>query len=301
MTEQLAEESALSVAVVVASLGRPELLLQMIALMERQTLRPDMLLFSVVSEADVPAGLEQNEKLQVIMGAKGLTLQRNRAIDWLAGRFDVIVFYDDDFLPCSTSIRGIERFFRTHADVVGASGKVMADGINGPGITFEEGLSILQRYEAQQFDHNCIVQSLHGLYGCNMAYRSSAIADTRFDERLKLYAWQEDIDFAASLRDRGRLVRTLSFAGVHQGVKSGRTSGLKLGYSQVINPVYLAKKGTMRRSFAAKLVFQNVFANHLKAFRPEPWVDRFGRVKGNWLGLADLVRGSITPERIEQL
>jgi hypothetical protein len=134
-----------------------------------------------------------------------------------------------------------------------------------------------------------------------MAYRVSAIGSTRFDERLKLYAWQEDIDFAASLHDRGRVVKTFAFAGVHMGIKSGRTPGKRLGYSQVINPSYLARKGTMRVGFAAKLIIRNVVANHLKSLRPEPWVDRLGRAKGNWIGLADLLRGRVTPERIEQL
>jgi hypothetical protein len=30
-------------------------------------------------------------------------------------------------------------------------------------------------------------------------------------------------------------------------------------------------------------------------------VDRFGRVRGNWLEFADLLRGRLTPERIEEL
>ena len=41
-----------SVAVVIASLGRPELARQAAALLEAQTSRPDMLLFSVASDAD---------------------------------------------------------------------------------------------------------------------------------------------------------------------------------------------------------------------------------------------------------
>jgi len=299
--DRVTEPDTLSIAVVIASLGRPELLMQICHLMERQTLQPDLLLFSVVSESDVPPGLEQNERLQVLMGSKGLTLQRNRALDWIGDRYDIVVFYDDDFLPSSTSIAGIEKFFRTHPDVVGATGKTVADGISGPGISYADGLRRLEKYEAEHLELNCIVASLDGLYGCNMAYRASAIGDTRFDERLKLYAWQEDIDFAASLRPRGRVVRTFSFAGVHQGVKLGRTSGLKLGYSQIVNPVYLVKKGTMRRGFAANLIVRNFLANHIKALKPEPWVDRIGRVKGNWIGLIDVLRGSVTPERIEHL
>lgn len=290
-----------SVAVAVASLGRPELVTQMKALMDAQTSRPDMLLFSVVSEADWPAGMEQTERLRVITGSKGLCAQRNNALAWLGDRYDVIAFYDDDFVPSRFSIERIREFFSLHPEVAGATGNVLKDGINSAGITFEEAQDILRQHEARNFSPPCIVMGLHGLYGCNMAYRTSAIGATRFDERLKLYAWQEDIDFAASVGRRGRIVKTFAFAGVHQGVKVGRTPGLRLGYSQIINPSYLVRKGTMRRTFAAKLMVRNFLANHIRLARPEPWADRLGRAKGNWIGIFDLLRGRLTPERIESL
>lgn len=291
----------LSVAVVVASLGRPELISQMCMLMDEQTQAPDVLLFSVVSDADIPQAFTQTERTRVIKGRKGLCAQRNAALDYLGGDYDLIVFYDDDFVPARASVQQIRAFFASHPDVVGATGNVISDGINSEGITFEQAQEILRRHEMRDFNPNCIVMSLVGLYGCNMVYRTSAIGTNRFDERLRLYAWQEDIDFAASLRGRGRIVKSFAFCGVHQGVKFGRTPGVRLGYSQVINPSYLASKGTMPRYFAARLIVRNFLANHLKCLRPEPWVDRWGRVKGNWIGLADLIRGRLTPERIETL
>ena len=72
-------------------------------------------------------------------------------------------------------------------------------------------------------------------------------ATLRFDEGLPLYGWQEDIDFAARVaRQGGALARTDAFAGVHCGVKTARSRGLPIGYSQVANPLYLVRKGTMR-------------------------------------------------------
>lgn len=290
-----------SVAVVIASLGRPELVRQATVSMEAQTCRPDMLLFSVVGDADYPAGLEQSARLQIIKGRKGLCAQRNNALDWLGERYDIVVFYDDDFVPSKFSIERIREFFRLHPEVAGATGNVLDDGINSAGISYEQAQEILRRHEERNFAPLCIVTALHGLYGCNMAYRASAIGDARFDERLKLYAWQEDIDFAATLARRGRIVKTFAFAGVHQGVKIGRTPGTRLGYSQIINPSYLVRKGTMRKSFAARLMLRNFLANHIRLMRPEPWVDRWGRAKGNWIGILDLLRGRLTPERIEFL
>ncbi|MBC2665167.1 glycosyltransferase family 2 protein [Novosphingobium flavum] len=291
----------LTVAVVIASLGRPDLIDRMIERMARQTVLPAVLLFSVTAAADLPEGFAETDRVKAVFGRKGLPRQRNAALDWLGGGYDIVVFFDDDYVPSLLSVEKVAGFFRAHADVVGATGLVLADGINTSGIGAEEAMRIVAEHD-DRGDFPCeIREDRIGLYGCNMAYRGAAIGPTRFDERLALYGWQEDIDFSMALRPRGRLVMTPAFAGVHQGVKHGRTPGLRLGYSQVINPVYLAAKGTMPIGFAARLMIRNILANHLKLLRPEPWVDRRGRAKGNWLGLFDAVRGRLTPERIEEL
>ncbi|MGL1475040.1 hypothetical protein ACSTIT_23615, partial [Vibrio parahaemolyticus] len=69
------------------------------------------------------------------------------------------------------------------------------------------------------------LRDIEGLYGCNMVYRAASIAGLAFDERLKLYGWQEDIDFAVQAGRRGRTVATDAFVGVHLGSKGARASG----------------------------------------------------------------------------
>ena len=88
---------------------------------------------------------------------------------------------------------------------------------------------------------------------------------------------------------------------MHCGVKSARSPGVRLGYSQIANPLYLVRKGSMRRSKAYTLMSRNLLANHVLTFRPEPWVDRWGRVKGNWLAFGHLVSGKLSPEYITRL
>jgi len=291
----------LSVAVVIASLGRPDLIERMIARMARQTLKPELLLFSTASPQDLPEHFTETDEVKAVFGPKGLTRQRNAALDYLGDRFDIVLFYDDDFVPSLHSVQNLVNFFRTHPDVVGATGNVLADGINNAGISGDEAERIVADHDDRNDFPNVIVAEPTGLYGCNMAFRSSGIGSTRFDERLRLYGWQEDVDFSAALKPRGKIVKTLAFAGVHQGIKHGRTPGVRLGYSQVVNPLYLAAKGTMPTTYALKLMARNLLANHLKMFLPEPWVDRKGRAKGNWTGLFDVMRGRLTPERIEEL
>jgi hypothetical protein len=42
----------------------------------------------------------------------------------------------------------------------------------------------------------------------------------------------------------------------------------------------------------------NIVANHLRAPFAEPWIDRLGRLKGNWLALRDLMLSRIHPGRV---
>ena len=109
---------------------------------------------------------------------------------------------------------------------------------------------------------------------------------------------------ARSLPDRqlashGSVVQAARLRGVHLGTKgSGRSPGRRLGYSQVANPLYLARKGTMRWSLALKHMAKNLLANSVRSLSPEPWVDRRGRLAGNCLAMWDCVRGQVDPQRI---
>jgi len=72
-------------------------------------------------------------------------------------------------------------------------------------------------------------------------------------------------------------------------------------FHQIANALYLAKKGTVPKLYLAKLVSKNLLINAVRSFRPEPFVDRRGRLLGNMIALADLVGGRIAPERILEL
>ena len=289
------------VAVVVASTGRPQSLATMLRHLQRQTLPPARIVLSVVTPDDLPPADARPAGVECLNGPRGLPAQRNTALRHLDGDADVVVFFDDDYVPSRFCVEQIARFFAAHPGVAGANGHVIADGIGSAGISTEEAERLVEAYDQAPEHSLAVLRELEGLYGCNMAFRTSATRGIWFDERLRLYGWQEDIDFAARVARNGAIVKTRAFAGVHQGVKGARTSGLRLGYSQVVNPCYLVRKGTMSARFARRLVLRNLLANHLRAAWPEPWVDRLGRVRGNWVGIADVLRGRLTPERIESL
>ena len=184
----------------------------------------------------------------------------------------------------------------------GCHGALAADGAGGLGFTFSEGLSLLRDAEKkrshEEVEH---IEKHPGAYGCNMSIRAAQIGTLRFDERLVLYGWQEDIDFTNQLLRYGEIVKTGKLFGVHLGAKLGRVSGVKFGYSQMCNPVYLMKKGTMPVGFALELMSRNLIANVAKSMWPESYIDRRGRLVGNMLAIYHILRGKITPEHIMYL
>jgi GT2 family glycosyltransferase len=287
------------VAVVVASTGRPRDLGQLIAHLSRQTLAPAKIVLSVVADRDLPEPLPDG--VQVVMGGKGLPAQRNRGLETVFDVADVVAFFDDDYVPSIRAVEGIAKLFDAYPDLIGANGRLLADGINTAGISYEEAAALVEEFDRAPAPPPQIERQIGALYGCQMAYRLSAIREVRFDEQLPLYGWLEDLDFGVRLKGRGRMVRCDAFVGVHRGAKGGRTSGVRLGYSQVVNPIYLTRKGTLKGWYGRRHIWRHFLANHVKAISPEPWVDRAGRAKGNWLGLWELATGRAHPMRILEI
>ena len=89
--------------------------------------------------------------------------------------------------------------------------------------------------------------------------------------------------------------------GVHLGTKRGKGGEVRLGYSQVINPAYIAQKGNMAPSYALRLIVKNIIANLIKSLTPETYIDRRGRLRGNLIGLMHLMKGRLTPEYVLEL
>lgn len=283
------------VCVIVASRGRPVEMGQLLEALAEQSLPAWQVILSVSDEADLPA--RAGEVALVVMGEPGSCAQRNRGLALVNADIDIVAFFDDDYLPHPNAVASISAFYRHHPAVVAAHGQLLADGINGPGLSYEASKSLIAAYDAGE-KQRLLMVPCEALYGCNMTYRAAAIGNKRFDERLPLYGWQEDIDFSNQFVGQGAVVSTNAFVGVHRGVKTARTSGRRFGYSQIVNPAYLVTKGTMRARYAAKICLRNLGANIFRAFTPEPWVDRRGRLIGNMLGLWSLLQGPPAPEKV---
>jgi GT2 family glycosyltransferase len=199
-------------------------------------------------------------------------------------------------------LENVEKLFDAFPKVVAVTGTLIADGAQGPGLTVAEGLKLIQSVPMLPLCKDEPIKN-YGAYGCNMAYRLKPVLEhgVLFDENLPLYGWQEDIDFSSRVRRYGEVVKSSTLRGVHLGTKAGRTSGVRFGYSQIANPIYLIRKGSMSWRHASRLIWRNIAANLARSIFPESWVDRRGRLRGNLLALIDLIRGRISPGRILQL
>ncbi|MFC0588220.1 glycosyltransferase family 2 protein [Novosphingobium aquiterrae] len=288
----------LKIHVAIATVGRAAILCQVLRLLASQSRRPDGVVVVGTCAGDVDGVSRAFPGSEVLISQKGLCRQRNMALRHLVGRADIVVFFDDDFLPESDYLAEVERRMAADPAVVGLTGQLLADGAHTSEISFTEGVRIL---ENSHVPPRLKTERTSWLYGCNMAIRTAAAPALRFDECLPLYGWQEDVDFSHRLGSFGTMLRSRELTGVHLGARSGRISGVRFGYSQIANIVYLRRKQTIGLRHGFGLMARNVASNLARSVWPEPHIDRRGRLAGNAIGFIDLLRGRVDPGRVERL
>ncbi|QKK22596.1 glycosyltransferase family 2 protein [Rhizobium hidalgonense] len=288
----------LRIALGIASAGRPSILRETIDYLTGLPDQAERLIVCVPVIEDA-AGLAGRSDVEVIVGSRGLTVQRNRIMQAASADADVLIFLDDDFIPAATFLSRMAAVFAAKPDVAIATGEVLADGVLDGGLSMTKALEVLET-AGEGAEH---VADVYNAYGCNMAVRLAPVVEhaLTFDEQLPLYGWLEDVDFSRSIARHGRSVYVEGARGVHLGVRSGRQPGRRLGYSQIANPVYLIRKGTMSKGRAIAQIGRNILANMSGAVLKDRLIDRWGRLNGNVLALADLLVGRASPSRILEL
>jgi GT2 family glycosyltransferase len=288
------------IVVGIATRGRAAILNETLSELLRQRRAADAIIVAYAEDADVGDVPRRFPAVRFLRSSVGSSRQRNEILDSCIEN-DIVVFIDDDFYLGAGYLEVIERLFVEHPEVVAATGSLVADGIHGPGISDEEAKSLLRGVNA--VGQNYEITERFNTYGCNMSFRLAPIRkhEIRFDELLPLYGWAEDVDFSRQLARYGLIVKVSSAYGVHLGSQCGRTSGLRFGYSQIANPIYLARKGTLSWRLALVSVISMSAKNILKSLRPEPYLDRLGRLRGNLIAFADLLRGELCPSKITRM
>jgi glycosyltransferase involved in cell wall biosynthesis len=295
---------SLSVAVIIATKGRPQEVARLLETLAVQTVPPDFVIVSACGPDDIEDSRAHPQNVEIMFGPPGLTAQRNRALGLIRGKYDIVIFFDDDFIPSRFWVERIALLFAAQVDVGTVTGWVLLDAVKDGGLPWSEGKVLVDKADSST---TMPTASNYGTrpnspYGCNMAFRLKTIEGMTFDERLALSGWLEDLDFGLRAGTRGKIISTDFVWGVHLGVTNARASGLKFGYSQVVNPWYLMKKGIIKRLDAFKRISRGFAGNAIMvlAFQ-KSHVDRLGRLKGNITGIRDIIIGRWAPERISQL
>ncbi len=299
------------IGIVVATLGRPGLIMPLLTRLREQTRRPDVVVIVGHQSADVPLEAIESDDTRpfstvVLYSPQGSSRQRNEGIRWLQQNTSlldddgILIFCDDDFVMREDWIEAAYQSFQADPTLAGLDGIVIADGVHKGSYSESDAVRILQDGTPMLSPGDTRLQSgnVASLYGCNMVARSTFVGGTLFDEGMPFYGWLEDYDFSVRLRKFGTLKRSGDVVGVHLGSTKTRSSGVRTGYTQISNPCYLWRKGTMPLSVATKYIFKNLIINLVRSPFPEEFVDRRGRLLGNASALLDLVAGRLNPNRV---
>ncbi len=274
--------------------------------LQLQTRKPDQIFvvyYDLKDIGDAPALFPEVRFIQG-KGSGGSCSQRNHLLDAaIAGGYDLIFIQDDDFFAQKEYLERAAEVFTAEHEIVGFTGKVLADGTTGPGYTVEWARNLLKGIRSTPLLAESPARKTFNCDGCNMMFRLSVVAEhrMRFDERMPGYAWYEDIYFSRRMMAYGKVVTADGAQGIHLGNKGGKTSGRRFGYSQIANPVYLWRKGSFPLHRTVRSIAKNFTANLVRSLRPEPYVDRKGRLNGNFLAFRDLLSARMHPERILEL
>jgi glycosyltransferase involved in cell wall biosynthesis len=290
-------------AVIIATKGRPWAISNILDTLALQTVLPDVIVVSASDPSDINQSNCDALNVQTVFGPPGLTAQRNRALSLVRGKCDIVIFFDDDFIPSRFWIERIQMLLATQSDVGCVTGRVLLDGALVGELDWSDGQSMVNKADASM---KMVTMDSHNTkddspYGCNMAFRSKIIEHLKFDERLVLYGWLEDRDFGFRAAAGGRTISTDLVWGVHLGTNRGRISGFRFGYSQIVNPWYLMKKGSMKPFDACRCIVRWLSSNALGVIFQNSAIDRWGRLKGNIVGIKDIMFGHWAPERITEL
>lgn len=294
------------ISVIIASVGRPQILCQTLASLSIQTRLPDEIIVVVSSSDDISDKLASDPKYRILFSERGSTVQRNKGLENTHPLSDIVVFLDDDVVLAENYLTKVENYMELNLDVVGFSGVPV---LNRP----QNGLmphSLAQDILKEQSVYSFVDKEQRGLYGCNMVSRTNVAKQEKFDENLVLYALLEDRDFGIRLRKYGRVTEYSGARMIHLGTPGGRVSQRQQGYAQIMNPAYLFIKGqgyNMSDIYLGpvKSLLANIsgvigLAKKLTPNDPS-YYNRGERLHGNLLAIKDILRGRIDPQRIRHV
>lgn len=290
----------LRVGAVIPSVDRKDALERAVSALLDQT-RPLAQLVVVLPDVEgLPPSSAADDRVDVVIGPRGASCQRNAGVARLDSDVDVVIFLDDDSVPRSDYVDSVHTVMTKHPEVVALTGRMACDGA-AERREFSPAEMQAALVASHEVDTPHVQRPSSSLYGCNMAIRREAIAAIPFDEALPLYSWLEDLDVARRLAGIGEVVFDSRCVVAHQGNASGgRTQHIRFGYSSVANPIHLKVKGSLGWSDLARLVGKPAVANLRGLFSADrSW--RSQRLRGQAMAVQDFLCRRMSPGRITEL
>jgi GT2 family glycosyltransferase len=291
-------ENSTPPVIVFCSVNRPEMLHESVLCAVRQTV-PCQIIVSVPDEKDVCPETRSLSSVVVLTGTRGLTAQRNHALNSIQGQPEAIVFLDDDVEVEDHYVERILETYRARPDVAIVNGANLAHGIYPAGsLDRDTAKQLIQKALASRDQPRLNAVPMNTAYGCRMSVRGSLLGKVFFDERLAIYGYLEDLDFALSCKRYGSIVENPQALGVHIEVSFGRTSEKRRGYSEVVNPFYICSKKTGAK--LSRTILSTCYrtmrnaATALQSRDPK-------RFEGNLMGWLDTLKGQGRPEKILEI
>lgn len=293
--------------VVIATMRRPDILAETIAALACRTTVPAHVLVIGTEAADLPPPIAAAPFpiYYLVSPRRGLTAQRNYGTSQLPATIRDVAYIDDDVEVHDDYCQEVSRVFADDPEVTAFSGCLLSNASN---TSRTAARTLLDSYaiHPQLPGFERLASKWPGLYGCTMNIRRTLIERERFDENLPLYGLGEDVEIGFRLRRHGKVGGSGRCAIVHLAARSGRISEVGVGYAQIINFVYFARKriGYSYRHCLFQRVAPVLLRNIASGFfglRGRDDADYRGRLKGNLVALRHLLGGSVDPGRLVEV
>src|SRR6185437_9351997 len=105
-------------AIIISTKDRPQDIANLLSALAQQTVRPELIIVSACDRNDIGKSVLSDSNVKVILGTPGSAIQRNRALSAVSGEFDIIVFFDHDFVPSRFWIERIQNFLAKEPAVI---------------------------------------------------------------------------------------------------------------------------------------------------------------------------------------
>jgi GT2 family glycosyltransferase len=236
---------------------RPQNLLILLKNISNQSLLPNHIILVGVKNTDFGALVDKEIsvlsrkgiKVRKFLSKKGLTLQRNIALENADEKTEIICFLDDDIILGEDYFLRTLSVFKEFPNAVGVAGithdnldktlsrtsllgvLTLSDSFK-PGRLLRSGINTGYRFRSQPY-------RVEWLSGCTMSYRFQLVRNLKFDTRRVGTSWGEDIDFSHRAGNHGDLYVFTSNNLVHYKSGVNRDKISKISEQNLLSRVFM--------------------------------------------------------------